>query len=58
MSVAMSSYDGARGSARCRAAPASDRTTDNSASHGAASGGALCHGIRYRHSKSQHEQKR
>jgi hypothetical protein len=56
MPVAMGSYNGTRGGSHCRAASASDRTANDSTSHGAASWGALCHDISYGHGKSQHQE--
>ena len=47
----MGSYNGTCGGPHCRAATASDRTTDDSTSHCAAPCGALCHDIRYGHAK-------
>jgi hypothetical protein len=56
MPLTMGSYSGTRDGSHCRAASASDRTADYRTSHGAASRGALCHDIRHRHGKTQHQQ--
>ena len=52
MTVPMGSYNGTCRGSHCGAASASDRSTYDSPSDGAASCGALCHDIRYGHGKS------
>ena len=53
--VAMGPYNGTGGSSHRRSTPASDRTADDSTSHGAAPRGALSHDIRDRHCKCQQQ---
>jgi hypothetical protein len=56
MPLAMGSYNGTRGRSHCCAASTSNRSADDSPTHGAASCGALCHDIRRGHGKTQHQQ--
>jgi len=57
MPIAMGTYNRACGGSHCRAAPASDRTTDDSTANGATSCGALCHRVCYGQGECQREQK-